>query len=76
MTETTVFMNNKTQAIRLPKDVALPDDVKRVEIVKVGQSRLVTPSGKLWDSFFDGPATTEDFMSERVQPQQQIREEF
>ncbi|PJE80509.1 Antitoxin VapB [invertebrate metagenome] len=28
--ETTVFMNNKTQAVRIPKELAFPEDVKRV----------------------------------------------
>ncbi len=76
MTKASVFKNNKTQAIRLPKDVALPDDVKRVEIVKVGQSRLISPEGALWDSFFDGPPATDDFLSERNQPAQQFREDI
>lgn len=32
-----VFQSNRSQAVRLPKAVALPDDVKRVEIVVVGR---------------------------------------
>jgi virulence-associated protein VagC len=36
MTRSTVFYNNKTQAVRLPKAVALPETVKRVEIIKQG----------------------------------------
>jgi antitoxin VapB len=43
---TTIFHSNKTQAVRLPKGVAFPDDVKDVEIVVVGESRILWPAGK------------------------------
>lgn len=76
MTESSVFNNNKTQAVRLPKAVALPEHVKRVEIVKLGNARLITPAGTSWDSFFEGPAATSDFMQERDQPPPQEREEL
>lgn len=76
MTKATLFTNNKSQAVRLPKDVALPDTVKRVEIIKLGKTRLITPVEISWDSFFDSPVVSEDFMSERQQPSQQRREGF
>jgi antitoxin VapB len=31
MTQSTVFKNNKSQAVRLPKPVALPESVKKVD---------------------------------------------
>lgn len=74
MAESSVFKSNKTQAVRLPKSVALPDHVKRVEIVKLGQSRLISPAGHSWDSFFDGPGASEDFMRDRNQPEPQSRQ--
>ncbi|HMK88008.1 MAG TPA: type II toxin-antitoxin system VapB family antitoxin [Methylocystis sp.] len=43
---TTIFRSNKTQAVRLPKAVAFPDGVKEVEIVVVGDSRIVSPAGR------------------------------
>lgn len=76
MVETTLFQNNRTQAVRLPKDVAFPESVKRVEVIEVGQARLITPAGTAWDAFFEGPGVTEDFMSERQQPEMQQREGF
>jgi len=76
MTKATLFANNKSQAVRLPKDVALPESVKSVEIIKLGKSRLITPIDSTWDSFFDGPSVSEDFMSDRQQPSMQKREEF
>ena len=74
MAQSTVFINNKSQAIRLPKPVALPESVKRVEIVKVGAARLIAPVDIAWDSFFDGPGVSDDFASDRRQPQAQKRD--
>ena len=72
----TVFTNNRSQAVRFPKAVALPEDVRQVEIVRIGRSRLVTPAGQSWDEFFDGPGAGDDFMPEREQPVAQEREGF
>lgn len=69
MTRSTVFTSNRSQAVRLPKPVALPEGVRQVEIVKVGRSRLISPAGHSWDTFFDGPEAGDDFMRERVQPE-------
>jgi antitoxin VapB len=65
----TVFITNRTQAIRLPKAVAFPDDVQQVDILKIGSGRLIVPKGKRWEDLFQrGPRVSEDFMSEREQP--------
>jgi antitoxin VapB len=62
----TVFMTNRSQAVRLPKSVAFPEDVHQVEIVKLGRARLVTPVGRRWEDFFQaGPRASDDFMKER-----------
>lgn len=74
--KTTVFLSNRSQAVRLPKAVALPDDVKHVEIVAVGRTRIISPVGESWDAWFDGDAITTDFMSIRDQPEAQMREDF
>lgn len=76
MEQGAVFQSNRSQAIRLPKAVALPDDVKRVDIVAVGRTRIIAPSGEVWDSWFEGPEATSDFMSERDQPDMQERDAF
>lgn len=65
---TTIFRSNKTQAVRLPKDVAFPEGVTEVEIVKVGNSRVISPVGQRWDSFFARPTRpSDDFLAERDQ---------
>jgi antitoxin VapB len=71
-----VFRSNRSHAIRLPKAVALPDDVKRVDIVAVGRTRIIAPAGEVWDSWFEGPAAPSDFMSERDHAASQEREAF
>lgn len=77
MTTSTVFTSNRTQAVRLPKAVAFPDDVRQVDVLKIGRSRVIVPKGKRWDDLFlDGPRVSEDFMSERKQPAAEEREAF
>jgi len=72
--QSTVFKNNRSQAVRLPKPVALPESVKKVDIVVLGNARLISPAGESWDSWFDGPGVSDDFMRERGQPEDQERE--
>jgi antitoxin VapB len=75
MARSTVFISNRSQAVRLPKAVAFPEGVHQVEIIRLGNSRLITPIGRRWDEFFvDGPRVSDDFMSERDQPPVQERE--
>lgn len=74
MERASVFKSNRSQAIRLPKRVAYPDDVKRVDIVIEGRSRIITPAGESWDTWFDGEGVSQDFMSEREQQAPQERE--
>jgi antitoxin VapB len=69
MTKSTVFISNRSQAVRLPKAVAFPEGVHQVDILKIGHSRVIVPQGKRWDDLFQrGPRASEDFMVERVQP--------
>lgn len=74
MSKARIFTSGNSQAVRLPKDVAWPENVKRVDVIKLGDARLLTPEGKSWDSFFASPGTSEDFMPEREQPPTQERE--
>ena len=74
MYHSTVFKNNKSQAVRLPKPVALPEPVKKVDIIRLGHARLIAPAGEASDSWFDGPAVFADFMASRDQPEDQVRE--
>lgn len=71
----TVFINNRTQAVRLPLDVRLPEGVHKVEVRVRGNERIIAPLGQSWDSFFlGGPAISDDFMAERASQAQPERE--
>ena len=74
MIRTPVFLNNGTQVVCLPKAVALDDDVHQVTVVAVGRARVIAPVGESWDSWFDGPGVSPDFMAERDQPATRERE--
>ncbi len=78
MTKTvTVFMNNRSQAVRLPAELRLPDSVTRVEIRARGAERIISPVGHRWDSYFiEGPEPADDFMDERASHHQLEREPF
>lgn len=75
MTSTTVFTNNRSQAIRLPAELRLPDSVKRVDVRARGCERIIAPIGQTWDSFFlDSPQVADDFMENRASQDQAERE--
>lgn len=75
MVTSTVFTNNRSQAVRLPAETRFPDTVKKVEVRVLGQERILAPAGQGWDSFFlGGPGASEDFMAERSGQEQADRE--
>lgn len=77
MTSSTIFISNRSQAVRLPKAVAFPEGVHQVDILKIGSSRVIVPRGRRWDDLFlQGPRVSDDFMSEREQPAAENRESF
>ncbi len=77
MTTSTVFLSNKSQAVRLPKAVAFPEDVHQVDILKIGRTRVIVPHGRRWDDLFaDGPRASDDFLVDREQPVGEEREPF
>ncbi|MFZ9111393.1 MAG: type II toxin-antitoxin system VapB family antitoxin [Burkholderiaceae bacterium] len=71
----TVFVNNRTQAVRLPLDVRLPEGVQKVKIRVRGQERIIAPVDQTWDTFFlDGPVVSDDFLTERASQGQSDRD--
>ena len=68
MSQGTVFINNRTQAVRLPADTRFPEDVKKVNVRVVGKERILTPVDNTWDSFFlTEEGVSDDFMAERAE---------
>jgi len=77
MQQGTVFINNRTQAVRLPAESRFPEEVKKVNVRILGKERILTPVENTWDSFFlaESPVT-DDFMDKRASQEQQEREAF
>ena len=73
MTRTTLFQTNRSQAVRLPKDVAFPEGVKEVAILRDGARRVIVPANAVWDDFFAAPSVD---LPEREQPAAQERDRF
>lgn len=77
MATSSVFTNNRTQAVRLPVELRLPEGVKKVEVRARGNERIISLMGQTWDSFFlNGPSVSDDFMPERASKSQPDREAF
>jgi len=71
----TIFINNRTQAVRLPAEVRFPEGVKRVTVRAIGNERIIAPVENTWDSFFmNGLEVSDDFMIERASQQQNERQ--
>jgi antitoxin VapB len=66
-------MSNRSQAVRLPKDIAFPVGVKQVVIRKVGSQRIICAAEATWDDFFDEEGVD---LGTREQPEAQVRELF
>ncbi|WP_456304240.1 type II toxin-antitoxin system VapB family antitoxin [Acetobacter fallax] len=73
LTRTTLFLSNRSQAVRLPKAVAFDVNLKEVVIIPDGARRIIAPANAAWDDFFASPGTQ---LPERDQPGMQERESF
>jgi antitoxin VapB len=71
MTRTTLFQSNRSQAVRLPKEIAFPAEVRAVIVRKEGKRRIITPADAAWDDFFSEPGVD---LGDRSQPEAQQRE--
>lgn len=77
MSYSTIFINNRSQAVRIPAELRFADDVKVVSVRAVGNERIISPAQQGWDSFFlIEPPVSEDFLAERPSQTQPERESF
>ena len=68
MPTATIFLNNRSQAVRLPKAVAFPDNVSKVHVDVVGDTRVLTPIPTTFSEWLAQPHYFDpDFMSTREQ---------
>jgi antitoxin VapB len=70
-----LFKSNRSQAVRIPKDLAFPDNIRDIMIRRSGNTLIITPIENFWDDFFDhGPEP--DFPERFPQGEYEIREKF
>jgi len=69
-----LFVNGRSQAVRLPKEYQFSGD--SVYVKKIGEAVILVPFDKDWEVFMHGlNSFSEDFMSEgRLQENDQERE--
>ena len=69
-----LFQNGKSQAVRLPKEFRFGRD--RVYIKRIGNAVVLLPYQTPWNTLLDSLSLfSPDFMSERIQPLAQNRED-
>ena len=77
MSTGSVFVNNRTQAVRLPADTRFPEGIKQVNVRVLGKDRILSPVEHTWDSFFlSDEHVSDDFMNQRASQEQSEREPF
>ena len=71
-----LFVNGRSQAVRLPKEYQFRGD--SVFMQKVGEAVILVPFDKEWEVFMHGlNSFSDDYMSEgRLQGKDQVREKF
>ena len=68
---TTLFLSNRSQAVRLPRAVAFGEGVREVLVVQDGLRRIIAPADSAWDDFFEAAGAN---LGERQQPEAQQRD--
>jgi len=76
MTQTAkIFMNGRSQAVRLPAEFRFSG--REVFIERQGDAVIIKPKPLGWDDFFARPSQVpEDFMADRQDPMPEKRELF
>lgn len=70
-----IFMNGRSQAVRLPKEYRFEGN--EVFIKKVGDAVVLIPYYAPWQTLFESlDMFSDDFMESREQPEMQEREEL
>jgi len=70
-----LFINGKSQAVRIPKSMEF-DGINEVEVYKEGKRLIIEPKRKTWLSFVNLKKAEDDFMSERPDLMDNDRVEF
>jgi antitoxin VapB len=69
-----LFQNGQSQAVRLPKQFRFEGD--EVIIKRSGNAVILLPANHSWDVLVNSlDKFSDDFMKDRAQPEQQVRED-
>ena len=72
---TKLFLSNRSQTLRIPAHLRLPDTVTEVELRAYGHERIISPPCRRWNSFFgDSSAVPDHCMAVRASQEQAERE--
>lgn len=70
-----IFMNGRSQAVRLPKDFRF--DCDEVYVRKQGEDIIISPKKYSWDDFFDQKSVfDDDYLQDREDAPPQERDFF
>ncbi|HSH87020.1 MAG TPA: type II toxin-antitoxin system VapB family antitoxin [Methylophilus sp.] len=70
-----LFQNGQSQAVRLPKEFRFEGD--EVIIKRSGNAVILLPAKHSWDVLVNSlDKFSDDFMTDRAQPEQQVREDL
>jgi antitoxin VapB len=71
MTRSALFRSNRSQAMRLAKEIAFPAGVREVVILRDGVRRVIVPAMAVWDDVLDAPGVD---LGVRVHPRAEVGE--
>ena len=75
MTTAKLFMNGRSQAVRLPQEFRF--EGKEVYVKRVGRNVILIPKDDPWESLITSlNQFSDDFMSDRPQPVQESRKDL
>lgn len=70
MQKAKLFMNGRSQAVRLPRGFRF--DGEEVYVKKIGDAVVLLPRGDSWRTLYESlDSFSKDYMDEREQPQEQ-----
>jgi antitoxin VapB len=64
MATASLFTNGKSQAVRIPKELEF-EGINEVEVIRDGDSIILTPKRKSWSSFSAVEKIDDDFIVNR-----------
>ncbi len=75
MTTAKLFINGKSQAVRIPKSMEF-EGINEVKVRRDGNKLIIEPAKKTWTSFTNLPAMGDDFMKDRPELTETDRVQF